>query len=187
MAGLLFFLLVGIGAIAACSGGSNSTIGPLPASGISRGSSSSPIKHIIVVIQENRSFDDFFADFPGANGTTFGYAQPMPSPIAEACKNAGQPVITKPTSVPLTEVDIKGNGFPGNFNHFHDLAHNYKAGYLLQCDSASGQPNSSNPCKMDGFDLSLDGPDGSGQPTCTYTYQYVNPNDIAPYWAMAQQ
>ncbi|HEY6486872.1 MAG TPA: hypothetical protein VIX83_10865 [Candidatus Cybelea sp.] len=30
------------------------------------------IPHIIVLIQENRSFDDFFATFPGADGTTTG-------------------------------------------------------------------------------------------------------------------
>lgn len=187
MAGLLFFLLVAVGAFAACGGGGSGTTGYLPASRIVHHASSSPIKHVIVVIQENRSFDDFFADFPGANGTTVGLAQPMPSPIAEACQTAGQPVITQPTTVPLTEVDIKGNGFYKNFNAFHDLAHNYKTGYLGECDSSAGQPNNSNPCKMDAFDLSQDGPDGSGQPTCTYTYQYVNPNDIAPYWQMAEQ
>ncbi len=187
LAGLLFFLLVGVGAFAACSGGSSTPTGLLPASRISHGTASSPIKHVIVVIQENRSFDDFFATFPGANGTTVGLAEPMPSPIAEACKAAGQPVITRPTTVPLTEVDIKGNGFYGNFNHFHDLAHNYRSGYLLECDSAAGQPNNSNPCKMDGFDLSKDGPDGTGGATCTYDYQYVNPTDIAPYWTLAQQ
>src|SRR5512135_2055836 len=159
MAGLLFFLLVGVGAFAACSGGGSGTTGYLPASQVAHHASSSPIKHVIVVIQENRSFDDFFADFPGANGTTVGLAKPMPSPIAEACQAAGQPVITQPTTVPLTEVDIKGNGFYGNFNAFHDLSHNYKAGYLPECDSNAGQPNGSNPCKMDAFDLSQDGPD----------------------------
>ncbi|MFZ1017846.1 MAG: alkaline phosphatase family protein [Candidatus Cybelea sp.] len=30
------------------------------------------ISHIVVLIQENRSFDDFFATFPGADGTTTG-------------------------------------------------------------------------------------------------------------------
>ena len=34
---------------------------------------SSSIKHIVVVIQENRSFDNLFAGFPGANAPTFGY------------------------------------------------------------------------------------------------------------------
>ena len=39
----------------------------------SRPDGSSPIKHIVIMIQENRSFDDFFATFPGADGTTTGY------------------------------------------------------------------------------------------------------------------
>jgi phospholipase C len=37
-----------------------------------RGSASSPIQHVVVVIQENRSFDNLFATFPGANGATRG-------------------------------------------------------------------------------------------------------------------
>ena len=37
-----------------------------------RGSGSSPIKHVVVLIQENRSFDNFFATFPGAHGATRG-------------------------------------------------------------------------------------------------------------------
>jgi phospholipase C len=41
---------------------------------------------------------------------------------------------------------------------------------------------------MNGFDVTLTGPNGEGPAaTCTYTYQYVNPNDIAPYWDLAQQ
>jgi len=34
--------------------------------------SPSPIQHVIVIVQENRSFDDFFSTFPNANGTTQG-------------------------------------------------------------------------------------------------------------------
>ncbi len=111
----------------------------------------------------------------------------MPAPVASACAEDGQPVITYPTSVPLTEVDLQGNGFPGNWDHNQDLAHNYPSGYIGDCDSAAGQPSGSNPCRMDGFDLSNTGPDGEGHPTCTYTYQYVNPKDIAPYWTLAQE
>jgi phospholipase C len=33
---------------------------------------SGPIKHIILLVQENRSFDNLFATFPGANGATSG-------------------------------------------------------------------------------------------------------------------
>lgn len=34
---------------------------------------SSPIKHIVVVVQENRSFDNIFAGFPGADTQSYGY------------------------------------------------------------------------------------------------------------------
>src|ERR1700687_3919686 len=31
-------------------------------------SSASPIKHIIIIVQENHTFDNYFGTFPGANG-----------------------------------------------------------------------------------------------------------------------
>jgi phospholipase C len=40
----------------------------------SRTSSSQPIQHVVVMIQENRSFDNLFATFPGAAGTRWGRA-----------------------------------------------------------------------------------------------------------------
>jgi phospholipase C len=62
------------GILAACSGGATSSSGGergglLPASSSGSGS---PIKHIVLVIQENRGFNNFFATFPGATGTTVG-------------------------------------------------------------------------------------------------------------------
>ncbi|MFY9719910.1 MAG: alkaline phosphatase family protein [Candidatus Cybelea sp.] len=36
--------------------------------------SSTYISHVVVIIQENRSFENFFAGFPGANAPTEGYA-----------------------------------------------------------------------------------------------------------------
>jgi phospholipase C len=56
---------------ASCAGGSQSAGVPqhfVPASG----SGSGEIAHVVIVIQENRSFDNFFATFPGADGTTVG-------------------------------------------------------------------------------------------------------------------
>ncbi|MFY9884027.1 MAG: alkaline phosphatase family protein [Candidatus Cybelea sp.] len=32
------------------------------------------VKHVVIVIQENRSFDDLFSGFPGADAPAFGYA-----------------------------------------------------------------------------------------------------------------
>ncbi|MBV8067811.1 MAG: hypothetical protein JO113_07525 [Candidatus Eremiobacteraeota bacterium] len=189
-AGLLFFLLVAAGGMVACSGGSSGFgAGALPPQSRAHGSPNSPIQHVIVVIQENRSFDNFFATFPGANGTTTGLAEAMPSPVASACAEASPPqqVITSPTSIPLTKVTLQGDGFPGNFDANFDMAHDYLDGYLFECDSAAKRPSSTSPCKMDGFDVIHSGADGEGPPMCTYPYQYVDPRDIKPYWTMAKQ
>jgi phospholipase C len=79
---LVLLLLAGTAACAGGAGGTGST-GSVPfarplATGTSgsgsgsNSSSNSPIKHIIIVVQENRSFDNLFATFPGADGTTTG-------------------------------------------------------------------------------------------------------------------
>ena len=41
---------------------------------LKRSTASNYIQHVVVIIQENRSFENFFAGFPGANAPTFGYA-----------------------------------------------------------------------------------------------------------------
>jgi phospholipase C len=38
-----------------------------------RGKSATPIQHIVILIQENRSFDNLFNGYPGANTVTTGY------------------------------------------------------------------------------------------------------------------
>ena len=68
--------LVALLGITSCAGNSASATGQ---AGLPQGppldsarTSSKYIKHVIVMIQENRSFNDFFATFPGADGTTKG-------------------------------------------------------------------------------------------------------------------
>ncbi len=136
----------------------------------------SPIEHVVIVIQENRSFDNFFATFRGADGTRTGGVAKMPALIASACAQDGQRVVTQATSIPLTEVTLLGKGFPGNFGANLDLDHIH-SGFTTDYDRG----------KMDGFDKTGFGPNGGTQPTCTYTYQYVNPADIKPYWDLAEQ
>ncbi len=59
-------------AIGGCGGRASSV--PAIQQGMSRkaSSSSSPIKQVVIIVQENRSFNNFFATFPGAGGTTKG-------------------------------------------------------------------------------------------------------------------
>jgi len=72
----LALMLVGCVTTASCSppGGSQSSASPLglAAATTPQTKSSNYIKHVVVIIQENRTFDDLFATFPGADGATSG-------------------------------------------------------------------------------------------------------------------
>jgi phospholipase C len=46
--------------------------GPLGTSGAEHGEIQWPVKHVVFLIKENRTFDNLFGMFPGANGTSVG-------------------------------------------------------------------------------------------------------------------
>jgi phospholipase C len=58
-------------ALSACGGGASSLPSEV-AFGLQHRMGSSPINHIVIIVQENRSFDNLFAKFPGADGATRG-------------------------------------------------------------------------------------------------------------------
>jgi phospholipase C len=154
-------LVVAAVGISGCSGSAltNSSYAPITATRIA-GGSSSPIKHVIVVIQENRSFDNLFGTFPGADGTTTGEAEAVPVSEQSQCP------IYKQEQVPLTE---------GNLAVGDDFGHKYSD---VQIDYDNGN--------MDGFDVDPI-PAGGGKIACLHPYQYTNPSQIAPYWDIAEQ
>lgn len=115
------------------------------------------IQHVIIVIQENRSFDNLFATFPGANGTTVGLGS----------KKDPKTGVFKSFHIKLTQAP----GLPGQeLNHMH-------SGFLTSYDGG----------KMDGFNRIGFGSSGAGGPAGNYPYRYVDPKAIAPYWTMAKQ
>ncbi len=112
-----------------------------------RDSSSDPIQHIVLIVQENRSFDNLFATFPGADGTTFGKLKQKTiklrvSDLYEAC----------------------------------DYGHS-RSGFLKAYDGG----------KMNGFYLEGNINTGCPRHAGKGPYQYVNPNEIAPYWDIAKE
>jgi len=81
------------------------------------------ISHVVVVIQENRSFDDFFATFPGADGATQGR---MKTPSGSILVNLHR--------VPLAE--------PCDFSHsYGDYVHDYDGGAMDGFNLEYGGPN----------------------------------------------
>jgi phospholipase C len=75
---LAFLLVAQAFAFFGCSnGGGSSALAPLrvpqqPQQQRRAAIGGTPIKHIVILIQENRSFDNLFATFPGADGATSG-------------------------------------------------------------------------------------------------------------------
>ena len=99
-------------------------------------------KHIVIMIQENRTFDNLFATFPGADGTRYGK--------------------THKGRILLRASDLESEISPNN---------GYKYWYA---DWNKG--------KMNHFDLVP-----IGRVPGTYVYQYVHPDQVAPYWDLAKQ
>jgi phospholipase C len=118
-----------------------------------------PITHIVLIVQENRSFDNLFATFPGADGATSGY-------------------YLKKTKTGLVKTLVQLQERP--LNGGLDLNHASQA-YNHACDGQNTYPKTS--CDMDGFNF--EGIKGNS-PAGTYAYQYIDPKDIKQYWKFAE-
>jgi phospholipase C len=125
--GTLLLLAAFSAAISGCGGRASSV--PAAQQGMVRksSSSSSPIKQVVIIVQENRTFNDFFATYPGADGTTVGNAESEP--------NCSPPI--QQGTIPLTKVNLVVR---------KDLVHSY-AGYNTARDNGA----------MDGFDAVTNG------------------------------
>ncbi|MGA8097702.1 MAG: alkaline phosphatase family protein, partial [Candidatus Cybelea sp.] len=155
--------------LASCTGGSTQSGALLPQRFPPFGSSGSGyISHVVVVIQENRSFDDFFATFPGADGAIGGCMEggslhSMRVPRIRDASSHGCP--SGDSWVRLAKVDL---------NEPCDFGHSY---HIVPVDYDHG--------KMDGFGFE------GGSKHCpgkvgTKVYQFVNPAQIKPYWRIAK-
>ena len=155
----LLLLVAGLPVIAAC-GGSSSTTSTRPA-----GQAAFKIKHIIVIMQENRSFDTYFGTYPGADGI------PMQNGVPTVCVNdpaTGQCV--KPYHNPN---DLNGGGPHGAANATADIAGGKMNGFIAQAEKGrKGCLASNNPLCT-----------GS---TATDVMGWHDAREIPNYWTYAQ-
>ena len=87
-----------------------------------------PIKHVIVIMQENRSFDSYFGTYPGADGI------PMTNGVPTVCvpTTAGQPC-ARPY---VDHADVNGGGPHGQTNAAADIDGGKMDGFVGQLASA---------------------------------------------------
>jgi phospholipase C len=123
------------------------------------------IKHVIVIMQENRSFDTYFGTFPGADGI------PMKNGVPTVCVNdplTGQCV--KPYHNPQ---DLNGGGPHGAANAAADIDGGKMDGFIAQAEKGrKGCANSTNPICTNSKSIDVMG--------------YHDAREIPNYWSYAQ-
>jgi phospholipase C len=143
-------------ALAACNSNSSSVVPPP--------TQAKPIQHVIIMMQENRSFNNIFAGFPGADTALSGPCEP-----AKWCKTG----TAKLKSVTLETTNRLGLGI--DIDHSHN-------GFKIECDL-----NASGVCQNDGFDKIRFGAAGTGQLAKLYPYAYVERSETKAYWDFAKR
>ena len=105
-----FIALAAAVAVAGCNSSNTTPIGPTPAP-------THKIQHVIILLQENRSFDNLFAGFPGADTVLEG-----PCAAAPWCKTGTAKL--KPITLESTgrlglgkDIDHSHRGFEIEYNH----------------------------------------------------------------------
>jgi phospholipase C len=125
--------------------------------------SQTAIKHVIIMMQENRSFDSIFAGFPGADTTLTGACEKTPW-----CKTG---------TVHLTSVKLESTNHLGLGT---DIDHSHH-GFEIECDFDKATDS----CRNDGFDKIRYGESGDGPPAKLYPYAYVERSETKAYWDFA--
>jgi phospholipase C len=154
---LAFVVAAGCSANVGSAGNAGTELPIMPATG---NPVSKYISHVVLIIQENRSFENFFAGYPGANAPTSGCAA-KGGARSRAARRSDSSSSCPPGDVvvPLHQITFNGP----------DLKHDWESS-MTDWDSG----------KMDGFYAY--GPHSKDE-----AYAYVDHKQIVPYWTIAQQ
>jgi len=123
------------------------------------------IKHVIVIMQENRSFDTYFGTYPGADGIPMPGGVPsvcVPDPARKACDKPFHMTANKDTGGPHLVTNATADVAGGAMNGFVGQAEAAKAGCADPYNPACGGSST---------------PDVMG---------YMDKREIPNYWSLAQ-
>ena len=123
------------------------------------------IQHVIVIMQENRSFDDYFGTYPGADGIPMAHGRPT------VCLPAGP---HRPCQRPYVDHnDVSGGGPHGQVNALADIDGGRMDGFVQQ--GMAGERGCAD----------LTNPDCTNSAT-TDVMGYHTGSDIPNYWTYAR-
>jgi len=74
------------------------------------------IRHVVVIMQENRSFDSYFGTYPGADGIRTGVC--VPDPLTHSCQRPYHDTADRNAGGPHDYVDAVGDVAGGKMNGF---------------------------------------------------------------------
>lgn len=137
---------------------------------------STKIKHIVFIIQENRTFDDVFG---GKN------------PFKNDPDAWDHGFLHDGTKINLTEQAIEKPSCPIGWFSCAD-PNNYHTQWLYACNAPISPPfpaNQPSPCRMDGFDFNTKAQKGYPVPVGvnnSVVFQYLNRSEVLPYWDLAK-
>ena len=156
-------------ALSACSHSSTSSDGGPGDGGSGDGGGSGDIpkiKHVVIIMQENRSFDHYFGTFPGADGIPMDDAG---VPLACLPQRDGG-VCVRPFHDPN---DVNGGGPHGAANSIADVNDGAMNGFLIQAQTAqSSCTDPNNPACLNGKPIDAVG--------------WHDQREIPNYWAYAR-
>jgi phospholipase C len=157
--GLALLSLVALGVAAGCGGSAPQARSPR--AGIQK------IKHVIIVMQENRSFDHYFGTYPGADGIprrTGKFTVCVPDPIRHVCWRPYHDPAQRNSGGPHEHLDAIRDVNGGKMNGFIRQA---RRGLRGGCKKHPGEP----------LCTRRHGPDVMG---------YKDARDLPNYWAYAR-
>jgi phospholipase C len=137
---LSLLLLVGLVA-AACSGGGSGGTSPLPVTPPNQGPPQTGpegkyIKHVVVIVQENRTFNDIFAGFKGADSTMYGYTHTGAKVRLRAITFKGPDILHNWGNAMVDWNGGRMNGFDGSLYTNNKPAGTYVYAYLQRSQVA---------------------------------------------------
>jgi phospholipase C len=123
------------------------------------------IKHVIIVMQENRSFDEYFGTYPGADGL----ARAANGQFAACVSDPARGACVRPYHDPN---DVNGGGPHGASNAVADINGGKMDGFIAQAEGGmKGCSDANNPACTNGHG--------------TDTMGWKDARDIPNYWAYA--